>query len=764
MLATAAPWTSPWLSPGYEQNFWDAALDAAADEVTIVMGPGGVVRLDRASHAKDLLGQLEKAWPIVASVVGVIGTGITALWARRKRARAPVTVHELEKLADQLAKDVENQWIRGATERGLLRPMPIPVRWQRPKASIAVRAADAVASMQFEPLPGLAAMEEERLKEGQLDDLHELYGGLTSGRLVIAGAPGSGKSSAAVLLILAALRYRRESVSETDRPQVPVPVMFTLQGWDPVTEPTEVWLAERLRQTYYPLFAGRRGIRIARDMLTGGRIAVLLDGLDEIPEDLQPVALEALSQQATFRLVLLTRSDEIATAAANALLLDAMAIELQDIDADSAAAYLTSTQPDSPSQGWQKLISRLRQKPGSPVAQALNSPLMLTLVRDTYRPRDDPGELLRRRNAAGRPASANVIADHILDRVLPAAYTRRPGEPEPRYSLQIAQDALERIATRMDKDGIRDLQWWHIPAWGQAAARAITTGLVAGLMAGPLASLGAKHVFRPYLPPLQLLLFGVGAGVLVGLVTGTGVFSVASRFKSPRRIAQHWWRHAFRRRALRTGLAFGLRIGLLAGLTIGLGMGLGLATDGYGSPMDGLVTGLVAGLKTGLVTGLVTGIIAWLVTGIIRPETDTASPLDPLASWRSDRAFGFVVTVVAALGIGLSVGLVAGLGPDLLIGLGGPGIGARTAIVAGLIAALEVGIMVWPSSSYTWSSSFAFAQIARSYRTPVRLMRFLEDARSRNVLRTVGPIYQFRHARLQDRLAKRESAAATRPQ
>jgi hypothetical protein len=29
----------------------------------------------------------------------------------------------------------------------------------------------------------------------------------------------------------------------------------------------------------------------------------------------------------------------------------------------------------------------------------------------------------------------------------------------------------------------------------------------------------------------------------------------------------------------------------------------------------------------------------------------------------------------------------------------------------------------------------------------------LEDARDRNVLRTVGPVYQFRHARLQDRLA-----------
>jgi hypothetical protein len=35
-------------------------------------------------------------------------------------------------------------------------------------------------------------------------------------------------------------------------------------------------------------------------------------------------------------------------------------------------------------------------------------------------------------------------------------------------------------------------------------------------------------------------------------------------------------------------------------------------------------------------------------------------------------------------------------------------------------------------------------------------MRFLENARERNVLRTVGPVYQFRHARLQDRLAEQQ--------
>jgi len=41
------------------------------------------------------------------------------------------------------------------------------------------------------------------------------------------------------------------------------------------------------------------------------------------------------------------------------------------------------------------------------------------------------------------------------------------------------------------------------------------------------------------------------------------------------------------------------------------------------------------------------------------------------------------------------------------------------------------------------------------------MMRFLEDARERQVLRTADSVYQFRHARLQDVLA--ESAAAEAP-
>ena len=144
-------------------------------------------------------------------------------------------------------------------------------------------------------------------------------------------------------------------------------------------------------------------------MLDEGRIAVILDGLDEIPEDLRPAVLRALSQQATFRLVLLTRSAEMADAAARAMLQGAAAIELQDIDPDTAAGYLTRTQLDPPPQGWHELTSRLRQEPGSPLAQALNNPLMLTLVRDTYRAGDDAGELLGLR---GRGRAARLERGH----------------------------------------------------------------------------------------------------------------------------------------------------------------------------------------------------------------------------------------------------------------------------------------------------------------------------------------------------------------
>ena len=185
----------------------------------------------------------------------------------------------------------------------------------------------------------------------------------------------------------------------------------------------------------------------------------------------------------------LTRSAEMAAATAQGLLEGAAAIELQDIDPGAAADYLIRTPLDPPPQGWHELTGRLRQEPGSPLARALNNPLMLTLVRDTYPVRDDVGELLGLSDAAGRAASSEDITGHLLDRVLPAAYIQQPGEPPPPYDLPTAERALRCIAAPMNKDGARDLQWWHVPAWTHAAPCVITAGLVVGLAAGLVAGL-----------------------------------------------------------------------------------------------------------------------------------------------------------------------------------------------------------------------------------------------------------------------------------
>jgi hypothetical protein len=720
------------------RRWWQYAAAGAIVVATVV----GLYLVGRSRHS----GELEGFAGLALSVAAVAAAWIKWVWQPRSSEASEVASgQELERLSGLLAAAVEVQWTRAAGERELLEPAPIPVRWHRSAMPFTGPLTAAVASKQFAPLPGLTATKEWRLRAGQVDDLHKVYGGLGSGRLVIAGGPGSGKSGAAVLLILAALQYRR-SIPDGDRPQVPVPVMFTLQGWDPNIQSAREWLAERLSQTY-PLFTGRQGVKIARGMLDQRRIAVIFDGLDEVPEELRPAMLRVLSQQATFRLVLLTRSAEMTAAAAQGHLQGAAAIELQDIDPTTAADYLTRTQLDPPPQAWSELVSRLRREPGSPLAQALNNPLMLTLVRDTYGARDDVGELLDLRDADGRPALAEDIGDYLLDRVLPAAYTQQPGEPPPRYDLPTAERALRCIATRMNNNGTRDLQWWLVPAWAPARPRVITTwlgtGLAGGLTAGLVALVGGLH------GGTGLLAAGAGAlaatvagaiivGLLAGLAFGRGK-------KIPKRRARMRWRQLFRRRALVSGLAV---------IVVGYAL-FSLPGRRFFDPLQINVKALWNSNSISYWAWLVAFLMAWLgsalLTGMSRSGTDNASPLSPLASWRSDQGFALMTSLIWVVG-SVALGLVAWLLTAELLG-------PAAVLAIGLAAGLVTGL-VYPQ---TWSSSLAFAQLARSDQTPIHLMRFLEDARSRNVLRTVGPVYQFRHARLQDRLAAQKSATGRVP-
>jgi hypothetical protein len=394
----------------------------------VVIGIAGVAlwlvyEVWRSPHRDDLA----TFGSYVAGIAVAAAALIARAWETRTRQLGNVLqAAELDQLADLFAVSVKDQWTRAATDRGLLRPDPIPVQWKRSALPVAGPSSAAVGSRRFAPLPGLAAVGQQRLRGGRISDLHAVYGGLGSGRLVIAGAPGAGKSGAAVLLVLTALEHREQLV-DSDRPRVPVPVMFTLHGWDPRTQRVHDWLVVRLQQTY-PMLAGKSGTRKAAGLLAAGKVAVILDGLDEIHEDLRPVALQALSQQANFRLVILTRSAEMVSAAPQGLLEGAAALELKPIDPATAISYLAHAQLAPPPPGWRELIDRLRRAPDSPLAHALSSPLTLTLVRDTYRSGDDSRELLAFCDTPIRAVSSEDIVDHLLDRVLPAAYAERPGK------------------------------------------------------------------------------------------------------------------------------------------------------------------------------------------------------------------------------------------------------------------------------------------------------------------------------------------------
>ena len=695
------------------------------------------------------------------TVATLMAGWIASVWRRTARPAAlGAAGTNLDHVADLLAVAVKTQWEQAAGERGLA-DGPIPVTWGRPSLPLAGPAAAAAGSRRFAPLPGLTPVRETQLAAGQIGDLHTVYGGLGSGRLVIAGAPGAGKTGAAILLVLAALQHR-DQVGAEDRVKVPVPVLVTAQDWDPRRQPVREWLTGRLQQTY-PLFAGPTGAANAGGLIDTGKITVILDGLDEIAADLRPVALQALNQ-ASFRVVILSRTAEMTSAASrHGVLRGAAAIELRVIDAATAAGYLQRVQLDPPPEGWRDLIGRIRASPASPLTQALSSPLALTLIRDTYQSGDDARELLDQCDTIQKRVSdtqaAEEITGHLLNRVLPAAYAPRPGQPT-RYDLQTAQDALAKIAARMNQDGTRDLRWWHISRWAPSAPRIIAGGLVVGLVAGLVAGLVSGLVFGEY-ALLSGLVFGLLGAVVAGFMAGLAALGTSGPPAGTGRIGRPRLRLVFTRRSLRYGLVVWLVIGLAVALVF---MIPGLLVRGFEA---GVATWLVNGLVFGLVFGSVAGLAGVLGVGLANAfeDPDSTSSLSPAISWRNDRrhaiAIGLVIWLVVWLATGLTGGLVVGLVGDFV---GGLVAGLVIAPIGGLAAGLVAGL----STSHAWPAALAAVQLARRWRTPLHLMNFLNDAHERNVLRTVGPVYQFRHARLQDLLAAtaangRDNGRADRP-
>lgn len=730
---------------------------------------------------------------LVTTFVGLTtaATGFaTRLWKLRRPAQASRS--QVERAAEELAEQLRQQWEKAATDRRLMSPAPIPVRWEcsRQKVTGPVEAAAGGAGgARFEPVPGVEPITATKLRSGTIKDLHGVYGGLPSGRLVILGEPGAGKSGAAIRLLLDALTHRATFETAEKRATVPVPVLLPVHGWDPEGERLADWLARRLTEDHDFLRAPEYGRNAAASLIAGRCIAVILDGLDEMLEKLRPKALQALDEQATFRLVVLTRSQEMVAAVGDGHLRGAAALELCSVQAGQAAKYLASDQIDPPPLPWQRLLKHLRHHPDGALAQALQTPLMVTLVRDTYRSSDPVDEL----TDGQRFASREALENHLLDRVLPAAYTRRPGDQALAYTLDQARRWLGHLAHRMNNDKTRELAWWQIPHWVPAWPRVLATVLACELVVGLVIGAGVELI-RALVSKLGIavtieltngltatLVGKLGIALTIGLVIGfMGTFG-----ERPPRYLSWLHRSATDTRAnlmavlvygfifglaggfvngFANGLVYGIMVGLVVGFTTGSMCTL-VGTFGERPPRHlsklrwkmidipiTLVVGLAVGLmyaivnRNSLSNGPVIGVVVCLTLGLMlglgRPSTKDTSPIEPLSSWRRNRQFGLIV--------GLVVALAYSLGQSVLVGNMAL---IASWVVAGIALGLAVGL-VFPA---TWQVTLASAQLWLRGEAPVRLLRFLEDARERGVLRIVGQVYQFRHAQVQDRLSSADS-------
>lgn len=661
-----------------------------------------------------LEGVLKIIAEVLGPVVGVLAPIAGEWWRTRQLATNRRSVGAL---GDLLAYAVRAQWRKAAAERVLLTPEPIPIGWSLsdlPVGSVDAAVGDPTVTPAFPPLPGQRRITQEDLRSGGgRKQLFALYAGLASGRIVVVGAPGAGKTGSAVLLVLDALD-QRDHLKAKDRTRVPVPVLLTAQGWDLANCSVQDWLAARLAETY-PLFQHRGGQDEAAELVASGNVALILDGLDEMDVVQRSAALHALSD-VHFRVVVLTRTQELAQIADTAWLVGAVAIQLRDVTGSQAVDYLQRARTGPAPAGWTQLLTHLRDNPDSVVARGLSTPLALTLIRDTYRPGDDVSDLLD----ASSCSTADDIEKYLIARVLPDAYTPRPGRPKPPYTEAQARQTLTFFAQQMNQDHTRELGWWQIPRWTPTRPLILTSALASVVMGvivcvlivglpftllGVLMNGGQAGIEQTYAAYgikqdlwttlgkglLGWLMFGLGVSLPLGLSFGRGD-------REPNRIRT--WRAISMRSILTSGLVYGLvfflAVGFLADLlsTVVVMFGMWLA-GAFTGPPEAASTALLSGpLSLLLVTlllpeGLIVGVLLTRRRELLGGRSEVEENPQGLAKSRhKDRMIGFWSGVATWI---IITGVACGLAPDTE----GVGAGLIVGVVAGLLVGLVMWFLVW---------------------------------------------------------------------
>jgi hypothetical protein len=237
--------------------------------------------------------------------------------------RPPVEAVELP--AADVRDDVHTEQVAVVVQSGLF-----DVEWRAEVSRLGLNSAK-------HRLPMAWTVSGARSTGGQGQDLADFWVNSPSRRIVLLGDLGSGKIELLYQLVSSLLDRRQ--------PGGKVPVLIPAASWDPTRKTFAQWIGEWLATSYSflsPHVPGPAKVTIAEALLDEGRLAIVLDGLDELPPDLARLAVRKLSTELdrTQYLLVSSRTTEFENATVEGPLEGAVTVTLDAQDPSNALRYL----------------------------------------------------------------------------------------------------------------------------------------------------------------------------------------------------------------------------------------------------------------------------------------------------------------------------------------------------------------------------------------------------------------------------------------
>ncbi|MFD3431256.1 hypothetical protein [Nocardia fluminea] len=629
---------------------------------------------------------------------------------------------------------------------------------------------------------------DQTINSGVFTEFLSLYSKIGSGRLVILGEPGSGKTTIVRDFAYTILGKYQGDIPPDDPDTFDgrIPVVFNLSSWDSTSAnpkaTLKTWMASILVRDHPGL-----DLRTADALIADRRILSIFEGLDEMDERAEeangrsadaedsnqnPRRCAALTQLHGFDgpFVLTCRTIEYRETSRKARVLErAYAIELQPLSVDDITNYLPLT-ANSPAAGerWRSAMQALLddERPSAAfLREILKNPLMVYLASKIYASgvgEGDPAAFV-----AKEYASADIIELGLLGEYLTTVFPH-PWEEKgyglreesgddierrvpPAYPQEKVFRWLQHIAKNLDNG---ELRWWEL-ANKDPKITALVFVIFTALIGTAAVAVTLDHKY-------------LAVGALTGAATGIvyGLFFPGQQPSGWSLFAPGSWRN-FWCEAVKAPIygATGAGVGFVLVSTFGWlalsfsGLAAGLTTyplmkltnqpsnndwpiETRNSSVAGVFTGLIMGVVGFLSDASVGSISTWLIVGVIYGAFLTLA-FGPRAYLQADTVATPSKMIASSRYQSIYYGVMNGCAHASVYIM-------MTNVFVGVVFGFTIGMYVCMTDS-AWGR---WTLITRGWlpivgKLPSEPLSFMEEAHRRGVLRQSGAVYLFRHKQLE---------------